>query len=205
LSSHGSIKSIFNLFNSLFSIIDNLIIDNRTIKGASISQRRKKHSNMMNPIAFFLLATTLLISVNAEGYICPYKSLGFDGTNTLLYDYYNDMDGSYWTRKGETGWESVSEYCRQKGDLSIHVDAGEWKCNDSKNICKWDGSGCSVNNNRKADCRALCQAIIDGKGPACLGNCPDGHTSNDLYKKYCPTTTKSKLKSKRTIATRCAT
>jgi hypothetical protein len=127
----------------------------------------------------------LLVQVSAEGYICPYADLGFDGENKLLYDYYDTKDGgSYYTRKGETGWQSVKDYCYQKGDLSLHTDAGEWKCNDSKGICGWTGSSCAVKS-EQANCKALCKAVIDGKGPACLGNCPGGRQSNTLYERYC--------------------
>ena len=135
---------------------------------------------------FTLLFLQNIKDVNAEGYVCPYKPLGYDGKNMLLYDYYNDNDGTFWTRKGETGWQTITDYCRQKGDISIHSDAGEWKCNDSKNICKWNGKSCLRNRRRRADCRALCQAVLDGKGPQCLGNCSTGKQSNNLYDLYCP-------------------
>lgn len=144
---------------------------------------------MKNIIIIQLLS--LPIFIMAEGYICPYTSLGYDGgQNELLYDYYNDVDGSYWTRMGETGWQSVTDYCKQKGDLSLHADAGEWKCNDSKGICKWSGTDCLIDNTRNPDCEDLCKAVIDGKGPDCLGNCPNGQQSNMLYDQYCQATTK---------------
>ena len=68
----------------------------------------------------------LIHYVLAEGYYCPYIDLGSTSESQLLYDYYNDNDGTYWTRKGETGWMTVTEYCKNKGDLSLHSDAGEW-------------------------------------------------------------------------------
>ena len=137
----------------------------------------------------------LIHYVLAEGYYCPYIDLGSTSESQLLYDYYNDNDGTYWTRKGETGWMTVTEYCKNKGDLSLHSDAGEWKCNDSHLLCIWDGNNCQVNNKRHPDCKELCQAVIDNKGPQCLGNCPDGRNSNNLYSQYCePKTNKNKNK-----------
>jgi len=123
--------------------------------------------------------------VYGEGYYCPYNDLGSTPANELLYDYYFDNDGTYWTRKGETGWMTVTEYCRNKGDTALHSDAGEWKCNDSHLLCYWNGSSCEVNTDRKPDCKKLCQAVLDNMGPECLGNCPNGHSSNNLYSTYC--------------------
>jgi hypothetical protein len=127
----------------------------------------------------------LIHYVLAEGYYCPYTDLGSTTESQLLYDYYNDNDGTYWTRNGETGWMTVTEYCKNKGDLSLHSDAGEWKCNDSHLLCIWNGNNCQVNDKRHPDCKELCQAVLDNKGPQCLGNCPNGQNSNNLYSEYC--------------------
>ena len=129
--------------------------------------------------------------VYGEGYYCPYNDLGSTPANELLYDYYFDNDGTYWTRKGETGWMTVTEYCRNKGDTALHSDAGEWKCNDSHLLCIWNGSSCIVNENRNPDCRDLCSAIINNMGPQCLGNCAGGRSSNTLYSQYCEPSLKS--------------
>jgi hypothetical protein len=130
-----------------------------------------------------LLSVGIIIgSVAAEGYYCPYTDLGASVENNLLYDYYTgDLSQGYWERIGEVGWQSIGEYCRLKGDSSVHSDAGEWKCNDSRMMCIWDGSNCNVNAARLPDCKELCQAVIDNKGPDCLGNCPEGSMSNTLY------------------------
>ena len=127
----------------------------------------------------------LIHYVLAEGYYCPYTDLGSTSESQLLYDYYNDNDGTYWTRNGETGWMTVTEYCKNKGDLSRHSDAGEWKCNDSHLLCIWDGTNCQVNDKRLPDCKELCQAVLNNNGPQCLGNCPNGKSSNNLYSQYC--------------------
>lgn len=124
-----------------------------------------------------------LTSVLAEGYICPYPELGANGDNILLYDYYDTRDG-YWTRNGETGWQTLQSYCSAKGDLSIHSDAGEWKCNDSYGMCNWTGSSCIVTSGREPDCKEMCQAVLNNEGPDCLGNCPGGRQSNFLYDRY---------------------
>lgn len=136
-----------------------------------------------------LLLLNFIIFVNAEGYYCPYQELGANGSNNLLYDYYTlnqAGSGTYWTRTGETGWQTVESYCSAKGDLSIHSDAGEWKCNDSKGLCNWDGSSCKVVTTRGPDCIEMCRAVLNGEAPDCLGNCPDGHSGgNYLYDRYC--------------------
>lgn len=138
-----------------------------------------------------LIALTMFVfvsQVKAEGYYCPYNDLGASGENVLLYDYYNgDSSQGYWERINQTGWQTVGEYCRLKGDVSVHSDAGEWKCNDSHLLCEWDSStsNCRVNNNRLPDCRELCQAVLQNEGPQCLGNCPNGQFSNTLYS-ICP-------------------
>ncbi len=138
-----------------------------------------------------LLSVGIIIgSVAAEGYYCPYTDLGASVENNLLYDYYTgDLSQGYWERIGEVGWQSIGEYCRLKGDGSVHSDAGEWKCNDSRMMCIWDGSRCNVNQNRLPDCKELCQAAIDNRGPDCLGNCPEGRRTNTLYDICQPRTT----------------
>jgi len=126
----------------------------------------------------------IITFVLSEGYYCPYVDLGSSVNSELLYDYYNS-NGDYWTRIGETGWMSTIDYCKNKGDVTLHSDAGEWKCNDSHLLCYWNGSSCEVNTDRKPDCKKLCQAVLDNMGPECLGNCPNGHSSNNLYSTYC--------------------
>lgn len=134
---------------------------------------------------FALICIVLCVRyVNAEGYYCPYEDLGATSQNQMLYDYYERV-GNYWTRMSETGWTSVSSYCAEKGDYTIHWDAGEWKCNDSKGVCMWDGMSCNVVSSRAPDCKELCKAILRNEGPDCLGDCPDGKQSNELYEKYC--------------------
>jgi hypothetical protein len=143
----------------------------------------------------FLVGFLFTSLVRAEGYYCPYTQLGASESNQLLYDYYNgDSFQGYWTRTGQTGWQSISEYCRLKGDTSVHSDAGEWKCNDSRLTCIWNGNSCGVNPNRLPDCLELCQAVLNNEGPQCLGNCPGGGQApslygNPIYDKYCPPST----------------
>ncbi len=134
-------------------------------------------------------------SVYAEGYYCPYESLGFDGRNDLLYDYY-ESSGDHWVRMGRTGWETRQSYCRAKGDASLHDDAGEAKCVDSQGTCRWSGSSCEVNQTKTPDCFELCKAVVDGRGLSCLGNCPDGYSSRDRLYSICSSRTTSKTTSR---------
>jgi hypothetical protein len=134
-------------------------------------------------MVMFMKSLVILLTaslVKSEGYYCPYDDLGANGDLSLLYDYYN-ANGGYWTRMGQVGWTSVQAYCADKGDSSKHSDAGEWKCNDSKGLCMWSGSECLVAVGRAPDCRELCQAILNNQGPECLGDCPAGKMSNNMY------------------------
>lgn len=132
-----------------------------------------------------IIFSLFVVIVRSEGYYCPYEDLGANGNNDLLYDYYTTNDG-YWTRMGETGWQTLESYCEAKGDLNKHSDAGEWKCKDSFQLCSWNGNSCVANRARKPDCRELCQAILDNKGPECLGSsCPNGGSDDNMHIEYC--------------------
>lgn len=131
-----------------------------------------------------ILYTILIAFTKAEGYYCPYESLGFDGRNDLLYDYYEGK-GDYWIRMGRTGWETRESYCRAKGDLSLHSDAGEGKCVDSQGTCIWSGSSCDVNPSKAPDCFELCKRVSEGGGLSCLGNCPDGRSDRSQLYSIC--------------------
>ena len=131
-----------------------------------------------------ILSSVLIAFVKAEGYYCPYDSLGFDGRNDLLYDYY-EGNGDYWIRMGRTGWETRESYCRAKGNLSLHSDAGEAKCQDSQGTCMWSGSSCDINPSKQPDCYDLCKAVKDGQGLQCLGNCPTGNSDRTQFYSIC--------------------
>jgi hypothetical protein len=130
------------------------------------------------------IISLLVKFVLGEGYYCPYRRLGYDGRNDLLYDYY-EGNGNYWTRMGRIGWETRESYCRAKGNPSLHSDAGEAKCIDSQGTCRWTGSSCEVNPNKQADCYKLCETIRNGGGLQCLGNCPNGYSSREQLYSIC--------------------
>lgn len=136
---------------------------------------------MFKHITFISLLVKFVLS---EGYYCPYRRLGYDGRNDLLYDYY-EGNGNYWTRMGRIGWETRESYCRAKGDVNLHSDAGEAKCVDSQGTCVWSGSSCEVNPNKQPDCYKLCETIRNGGGLQCLGNCPNGYSSRDQIYSIC--------------------
>lgn len=134
---------------------------------------------------FIVISSLFIAIVKSEGYYCPYEDLGANGSKDLLYDYYTTNNG-YWTRLGETGWETLESYCEAKGDLNQHSDAGEWKCMDSFQLCSWNGNSCVANRSRKPDCKELCQAILNNKGPDCLGGaCPNSGSNDNLHMEYC--------------------
>jgi hypothetical protein len=131
-----------------------------------------------------ILYSAVIAFVKAEGYYCPYESLGFDGKNDLLYDYY-EGNGDRWVRMGRTGWETRESYCRAKGDLSLHSDAGEGKCVDSQGTCIWSGSSCDINQSKTPDCYELCKRVSEGGGLNCLGNCPGGRSDRSQLYSIC--------------------
>lgn len=131
-----------------------------------------------------IFISAFIALVHGEGYYCPYDSLGYDGRNDLLYDYY-ESSGNYWVRMGRTGWETRESYCRAKGDLYLHSDAGEEKCKDSQGTCRWNGNSCEIDTSKEPDCFELCKAVHDGKGLQCLGDCPGGYSSRDEIYNIC--------------------
>ncbi|NBO99442.1 MAG: hypothetical protein EBU90_04845 [Proteobacteria bacterium] len=134
---------------------------------------------------YLCLLLLFIIKVTAEGYYCPYSSLGYDGKNDLLYDYYQNQ-GNVWIRIGRTGWETRTQYCRAKGDFSLHSDASQAKCQDSQGTCQWNGNSCEVNPNKKPDCFQLCQTVLSGGGLSCLGNdCPGGPSNRETLYAIC--------------------
>lgn len=139
---------------------------------------------LLNSNRMLMFLSFCMMNVSAEGYYCPYQDLGANGDVNLLYDYYETRDG-YWLRMGQTGWQTLESYCGAKGDLNQHSDAGELKCNDSFQLCTWNGNSCVANRSRRLDCRELCQAILDNKGPGCLGNCPSGESNVNMHMEYC--------------------
>lgn len=128
---------------------------------------------------------SFVASVFAEGYLCNYPDIGATDTDNLVYDYY-DLDGDIWVRSGETGFMSWSEYCRAKGDLTLHDDAGEAKCLDSRGLCDWQNDECVTIETRENDCLELCKAALAGEGPSCLG---DGCPTRDSFYAICQTET----------------
>jgi hypothetical protein len=132
----------------------------------------------------YLIFISLIALAKSEGYYCPYDSIGYDGINDLLYDYYESKD-NYWIRMNRTGWETRESYCNAKGNLNIHSDAGKAKCEDSQGTCIWDGTSCNVNVLKKPDCFKLCNTIVNNGGLSCLGNCPNGYSSRDTLYNLC--------------------
>lgn len=143
------------------------------------------------------IISLLVKFVLGEGYYCPYRRLGYDGRNDLLYDYY-EGNGNYWTRMGRIGWETRESYCRAKGNPSLHNDAGEAKCIDSQGTCIWSGSSCEVNPNKQPDCYKLCETIRNGGGLQCLGNCPNGYSSREQLYSVCNESSRQESQSNRT-------
>lgn len=141
----------------------------------------------MRSILFLLIS--LIKFISAEGYYCPYTELQYDGTNDIIYDYYS-LQGNVYIRLNEIGRTTRTEYCREKGDLSIHTDAGETKCNDSSSVCIYSNSMCTVDTTKQPDCLELCKTILNGGGLNCLGSaCPNNNGDRSVIYAICDTNT----------------
>jgi hypothetical protein len=57
-------------------------------------------------------------------------------------------------------WLEQNEYCRAKGDPTVYTDAGQRKCEYSRNICVFYYDKCIVNPNRVNDPLEECQALL---------------------------------------------
>lgn len=51
-------------------------------------------------------------------------------------------------------------YCKDKGDSSIYIDAGQPKCEYSRGICKWD-SGVCIETLRVNDDMQVCIDLLE--------------------------------------------
>jgi hypothetical protein len=115
------------------------------------------YSSVVLNIMFFFTGIS-----KSEGYFCPYTELGFDGSNDLIYDYYDTFDdGITWQRIGQIGWVSRESYCGNKKDI--------YKCSDSVNKCVWSQDICIANIEADSDCFDICKEVLAGNGPSCLG------------------------------------
>ena len=80
---------------------------------------------------------------------------------------YNEIEGPVWSsvlykedNLAEVKWIESNEYCRAKGDTSVYSDAGQGKCEYSRDICKWYGGSCVINEQRQNDSLEECQSLL---------------------------------------------
>ncbi len=80
---------------------------------------------------------------------------------------YSEIEGPVWSSVlykeeslPEVKWIEIHEYCRAKGDTSVYDDAGQGKCEYSRNICKWSGYSCVMNEMRENDILEECQSLL---------------------------------------------
>ena len=78
----------------------------------------------------------------ALSWLCDYSEIDGPTTTHVLY-------------KEETAdivkWLEKYEYCRAKGDPSVYEDAGQAKCEYSRNLCVYSNSECIFNQEREND------------------------------------------------------
>jgi len=58
-------------------------------------------------------------------------------------------------------WLESYEYCRAKGDPLVYVDAGQPKCEYSRDICVFANNACILNEERQNDPLQECIALLD--------------------------------------------
>jgi hypothetical protein len=134
----------------------------------------------MNTISLFAsiaLASVSLVTAN-EGYLCPYTDLGATIDNYLLLDNYTTATSSQF-RDNQTEWLSLDTYCQAL--------ASQWDCEDTYQMCFWDTdlSNCNANFQRLPDCLEVCQAVLNGGAPNCLGSCEGVTIDNTLRATLC--------------------
>ena len=87
----------------------------------------------------------------ALSWLCDYSEIDGPTTTHVLY-------------KEETAdivkWLEKYEYCRAKGDPSVYEDAGQAKCEYSRNLCIYSNDECIFNQERENDPLEECQDLL---------------------------------------------
>ncbi len=58
-------------------------------------------------------------------------------------------------------WLESVEYCRAKGDKTVYNNAGQGKCEYSRNICIWVNNNCIINPERTNDNYNECLDLLN--------------------------------------------
>ncbi len=94
-----------------------------------------------------------LFSLNcmALSWLCDYSEIDGPITTHVLYkeETYNIVK-----------WLEKYEYCRAKGDPSVYEDAGQAKCEYSRNLCVFSNYECIFNQERENDPLNECQDLL---------------------------------------------
>ncbi len=93
----------------------------------------------------------LLNYVSCLAYKCNYTEISGPVHTSVLY-----KEESL----SEVKWIEINEYCRAKGDTKVYSDAGQPKCEYSRDICKWNNGMCVVNELRSSDELCECQKLL---------------------------------------------
>lgn len=121
---------------------------------------------MFQPILILMFSQTLF----ALSWVCDYPCTGtvvnrcrrkgnvqpcVEGPGSTSFLYKED-------NVAEVKWLEKYEYCRAKGDPSVYQDAGQGKCEYSRDICVWnsDNNSCELNPNRGNDPISECQDLL---------------------------------------------
>lgn len=93
----------------------------------------------------------LVRAAHGLSWVCNYRCLNGPTSTSVLYKEDN---------VAEVKWLDKIEYCRAKGDTNVYVDAGQGKCEYSRDVCIWSDETCLVNPNRKNDAYSECRDLL---------------------------------------------
>lgn len=116
----------------------------------------------------------LISRVYTLSWMCNYNSInGPVGTHVLYKE----------DNINQVKWLEKNEYCRAKGDLSVYPDAGQGKCEYSRNICLWNSSknNCILNTSRENDQYNECVNLL--RDNVLVDNLDNGRILKSINKK----------------------
>lgn len=93
----------------------------------------------------------MISKVACLSWLCNYRCINGPISTHVLYKEDN---------LNEVKWLEKNEYCRAKGDPSVYVDAGQGKCEYSRDVCIWNNGQCILNTNRGNDLYSECRDLL---------------------------------------------
>lgn len=100
---------------------------------------------------FFITIVLFSYNIFALSWVCNYPCLNGPISTSVLYKEDN---------VAEVKWLEKNEYCRGKGDPLVHPDAGQGKCEYSRDVCLWVNNECILNTERQNDVYSECRDLL---------------------------------------------